>query len=256
MWHLVETAAGLRVGRKPAGKVRSRLRTPLCDRARKSCESHGRATLTHGKHEERKPASKASPAVRKVREIAALRCACCPRRNVRAQSAGRRSGNVVYGRRRSRVFATVQVPLTGACPRVGARPVSAVARPGWSLPRGLRGAHFPPPVGRRDGRGSKGTSTTLSPAVEVTCPSLRRRHAGVIPRRARKVRHPVQAPWASPGCREARTMTPSGNGAENPLGKLVVSCCPGWSRGGGLAGEKPLRAGLFSRGGAIVVCGE
>ncbi|KAL3192694.1 hypothetical protein MRX96_049935 [Rhipicephalus microplus] len=25
-------------------------------------------------------------------------------------------------------------PLTGACPRVGARPVSAVARPGWSLP--------------------------------------------------------------------------------------------------------------------------
>ncbi|KAL3222831.1 hypothetical protein MRX96_049934 [Rhipicephalus microplus] len=51
-------------------------------------------------------------------------------------------------------------------------------------------------------------------------------------------------------------MTPSGNGAENPLGKLVVSCCPGWSRGGGLAGEKPLRAGLFSRGGAIVVCGE
>lgn len=79
MWHLVETAAGLRVGRKPAGKVRSRLRTPLCDRARKSCESHGRATLTHGKHEERKPASKASPAVRKVREIAALRCACCPR---------------------------------------------------------------------------------------------------------------------------------------------------------------------------------
>lgn len=38
-------------------------------------------------------------------------------------------------------------------------------------------------------------------------------------------------------------MTPSGNGAENPLGKLVVSCCPGWSRGGGLAGEKPLRAG-------------
>lgn len=51
-------------------------------------------------------------------------------------------------------------------------------------------------------------------------------------------------------------MTPSGNGAENPLGKLVVSCRPGWSRGGGLAGEKPLRAGQFSRGGAIVVCGE
>ncbi|KAL1444566.1 hypothetical protein MTO96_031487 [Rhipicephalus appendiculatus] len=101
-----------------------------------------------------------------------------------------------------------------------------------------------------------GTSTTLSPAVEVTCPSFRGRLAGVIPRRAREVRHPVQAPWASPGCREARTMTPSGNGAENPLGKLVVSCCPGWSRGGGLAGEKPLRAGQFSRGGAIVVCGE
>lgn len=30
-------------------------------------------------------------------------------------------------------------------------------------------------------------------------------------------------------------MTPSGIGAEDPLGKLVASRCPGWSRGGGLA---------------------
>lgn len=30
-------------------------------------------------------------------------------------------------------------------------------------------------------------------------------------------------------------MTPSGIGAENLLGKLVASCCPGWSRGDGLA---------------------
>ncbi|KAL3192742.1 hypothetical protein MRX96_058794 [Rhipicephalus microplus] len=65
-----------------------------------------------------------------------------------------------------------------------------------------------------------------------------------------------RAPWASPGCREARTMTLSGNGAENALGTHVISCYTGWSLGGGLAGEKPLRAGLFSRRGAIVVCGE
>ncbi|KAL3235210.1 hypothetical protein MRX96_022522 [Rhipicephalus microplus] len=101
MWHLVETAAGLRVGRKPAGKVRSRLRTPLCDRARKSCESHGGATLTLGKHEERKPASKASPAVRKVREIAALRCACCPRSKQGCPYTGR--SNTLRGRAFSRL---------------------------------------------------------------------------------------------------------------------------------------------------------
>ncbi|KAL3192711.1 hypothetical protein MRX96_058766 [Rhipicephalus microplus] len=135
--------------------------------------------------------------------------------SIRIPRPCRRSGNGVYGRRLSRVFATVQVPLTGACPRVGARPVSAIARPGRSLPkveknfeervqeyvkplrvkrvgprsskavgfslrtitepaasgerspsrglfrllarrRGLRGAHFPPPVGRRDGRRVKG----------------------------------------------------------------------------------------------------
>lgn len=50
-------------------------------------------------------------------------------------------------------------------------------------------------------------------------------------------------------------MTPSGIGAEDPLGKLVASRCPGWSRGGGLA-ARSRASGEFSRGGAIVVCGE
>lgn len=42
-------------------------------------------------------------------------------------------------------------------------------------------------------------------------------------------------------------MTPSGNGAENPLGKLVASCRPGWSRGDGVGGEKPGERGYLPR---------